>query len=127
MNDWSVSNWQEAAVIISMTAAFVGALVALIKGRIEHETAEAAASDRIIRLIETEADKRVQVVRTEFELKIAQMELAHKREIEELTERFERELQEIRDSHHLVCDVPGCKGRIVAPKKRRAKGASVGE
>ena len=119
MNDWSINSWQEAAVLISMTAAFVGALVALIRGRIDHETAEAAASDRIIRLIETEADKRVQVVRTEFELKIAEMQLAHKQEIEDLKELFERELQEIRDSQHLACDVPGCTGRVVTPKRKR--------
>lgn len=122
MNDWSINSWQEAAVVISMTAAFVGALVALIKGRIEHETAQAAASDRIIKLVETEAEKRVQVVRTEFELKIAEMQLAHRQEIEELKAQFERELQEIRESHHLVCEVPGCMGRVVTPKRRKKPG-----
>lgn len=126
MKDWAISGWQELAVLMGVAVALSGIIASLIKGKIDHNNAEAAASDRLIRLIETEADKRVQIVRAEFELKIAEMELAHRAELEELTARFEREIQEIRDSVHLACDVPGCRGRVVT-KRSHARGDKVGK
>ena len=121
MSDWVITGWQEVAIIAGIAATATGIMTSIIRGRIDSSHAEAAASDRIIRLIESEADKRVQIVRTEFELKIAQMELDHKRELDDLRAQFERELQEIRDSQHLVCDVPGCTGRVVTPKRKRTR------
>lgn len=122
MNEWTIAGWQEIAVIAGVAATLSAALGALIKGKVDHANAEAAASDRLIRLIETEADKRVDVVRAEFELKIREMELAHKQELDDLRCDFEREIDAIRSSVHLACEVEGCSGRVVTSKRHPRRG-----
>ena len=115
---FTVSSWQELAVIVGIFSAMAGVAGGVIRSRIDKKSAEAAASDRIIRLIEQEAEKRVEVVRTEFELKIVQMELAHKQQLDDMRVSFERELNELRDARQLVCNVATCEGRIVTVPKR---------
>lgn len=124
---FTISSWQELAVIVGIVSAVAGVIGGVIRSRLDKKSAEAAASDRLIRLIETEADKRVAVVRTEFELKMANLQLAHRQELEALRATFERELQELRDSQKLVCTVAGCAGRIVTTSTRRPTRARSGQ
>lgn len=123
---FTISSWQDIALVLGLMTALAGVLGSLAtsaytrrKSSIESQAAEVAASDRIIRLIEQEAEKRVEVVRTEFQLKIAEMQLAHKNEIEDMRNQFERELDELRSAQALVCTVDGCAGRIVSSARRK--------
>ena len=97
--DWAISSWQELAILVTIVAAIAGVSGGFIKSRLDSKTAEQASSDRLIRLIETEADKRVEVVRTEFQLKIAEMELNHRDQLTSMRNEFEKELRSLKKEH----------------------------
>lgn len=118
MTGFSLTSWTDVAILVGIASTLAAIAGGMIKSRLDRESSEAAASDRIIRLIEQEAEKRVQVVRTEFQLKIAQMELAHKQEFDEMKAAFEREIQELRN-RGLDCSVPDCPNRSAKPIKIR--------
>lgn len=97
--DLTVDTWNEISVIAALFTALMGAasIVAGItynrlKSRIDAQSADDAASDRIIKLVEQEAEKRVQIVRIEFELKIAQMQAEHAQQIADLRKDYEHRL-----------------------------------
>lgn len=107
---FTINSWQELAILVGIASAIAGTAGAMIKAKIDSKSAEAAASDRIIRLIEQEADKRVAVVRTEFELKIAQMQLEHRDEIHAMRSNFEKQIREIK-RQYIDCPVLDCPHR----------------
>lgn len=97
--DWAISSWQELAILVTIVAALAGVSGGVIKSRLDSKGAEQASSDRLIRLIETEADKRVEVVRTEFQLTIANMELKHQAELTAMRTDFEKQLKSLKKEH----------------------------
>lgn len=107
---FSITSWQELAILVGIVSALAGVTGSLVRSRIDRKGAEAAASDRIIRLVEVEADKRVAVVRTEFELKIAQMQLQHRDEIHAMRSTFEKQIREIK-KQYVECPVAECPHR----------------
>lgn len=80
----------------------------------ESQAADDAASERLIALIEREADKRVEIVRTEFKLKLAELKLEHQAELNAVRSDFEKEVRELRSENDTYrCDnAPSCKERI---------------
>lgn len=98
-SDWAISSWQELAILVTIVAALAGVSGGVIKSRLDSKGAEQASSDRLIRLIETEADKRVEVVRTEFALTIANMELKHRDELTAMRTDFEKQLRSLKKEH----------------------------
>lgn len=99
VNSWFPTSWQDVALLVGIVATMAGVGGAMLRSRLDSKAAEAAASDRIIRLVEVEADKRVQVVRTEFELKIAQMELTHRDQLTAMRVDFEGQLAGLKAEH----------------------------
>lgn len=102
----TINTWQDVAVLIAAVSAFfsiVGGVVATYlnrrKSNIEQAKADDDASDRLIRLIEKEADKRVEIVRTEFKLQIAEMQLEHAKQLTTVRQDFERQLKTLRLEH----------------------------
>lgn len=114
MNGFSITSWQELALTIGIVSAIAGVLGGLIKSRLDQKGADAAASDRLIRLIETEADKRVEVVRTEFKLQIAEMQLEHSKELAAVRAEFEKQVKALRKEHDAYrCEhAPVCSWRF---------------
>lgn len=96
---FTITSWQELAILISIVAAIAGVLGGVVKSQIDRRASDAAAQDRIIRLIEVEAEKRVEVVRTEFKLQIAEMQLAHRTEIDAMKSDFEKQLHSLKREH----------------------------
>lgn len=124
--DWTISTWQELAVLITIVATVAGIGGGVIRSRIDSKSAEQASSDRLIRLIETEADKRVEVVRTEFQLTIANMELKHRDELTAMRSEFERQLATLKVQHDTYrCELaPVCSWRnkkLPPPSPREIK------
>lgn len=107
-----ISGWGDLAIIAGICTAlaslFGGLLATRLNSRasrIAQRQADDSASDRLIRLIETEAEKKVQIVRTEFELKIAQMQLEHSKQLTAMREDFERQLKALSKEHDMYrCD-----------------------
>jgi hypothetical protein len=123
---FAITSWEELALLISIVAAIAGVGGGMIKSGIDRKTAEASASDRIIRLIEQESEKRVEVVRTEFKLKIAEMQLEHRSELETVKADFEREIRELRNRGS-ECSAANCPNRNTGPiriRATRSKGSS---
>jgi len=77
----------------------------------QQQAADDVASDRLIKLIEREADKRVDIVRAEFALEIANLKLEHASELATLR----AEIATVRrDAEVFRCDVAqGCAHRHV--------------
>lgn len=119
MTTFTLTSWTDVAIIVGIASTLAGLAGAMVKAKIDSKGAEAAASDRIIRLIEQEAEKRVQVVRTEFQLKIAEMELAHRSQLVEMKAEFEREIKGLRD-RGMDCSVANCPNRNTGPIVIRA-------
>jgi hypothetical protein len=109
---FTITSWQELAVLVGIVSALAGVTGGIIRSRIDRKSAEASASDRIIRLIQQESDKRVQIVRTEFELKIAQMELGHRSQIEQMKSGFDKQIREIK-RQYVDCPITECPHRKV--------------
>jgi len=127
-----------AAAAVSVLAAALGALGTQFYNRRrdsrekrvikrEQQAADDVASERLIKLIEREADKRVAIVRAEFELIIAKLKLeqlqkdvAKAAELTAIRADFERQIAEIKQAGETYrCDVaPDCdlrhKGEIKA-------------
>lgn len=97
--DWTITSWQELAIVVTIVAALAGVTGGIIKSRLDSKNAEQASSDRLIRLIEEEADKRVEVVRTEFKLQIAEMQLEHQKQMNTMRQDFEKQLKALRKEH----------------------------
>lgn len=102
----TINTWQDVAVLIAAVSAFfsiVGGVIATYlnrrKSNIEQAKANDDASDRLIRLIEQEADKKVEVVRTEFKLVIAELKLQHAKELTAMRQDFENQLNALRGEH----------------------------
>ena len=117
---WSLTSWQDIAILTGIVAALAGVGGAALKARLDKRQADAAASDRIIRLVEVEAEKRVEVVRTEFALKIAEMELAHRDQIASMRQAFETQLAALKKERatHRCELAPVCgwrNGKIAPP------------
>lgn len=112
-----LSGWGDVAILCGILATLSSVLGGLLgikfnsrKSKIDQQAAEDQASDRLIRLIETEADKKVEIVRTEFRLEIAELKLAHSSELSSMRQDFEKQLKRLRDErdtyrcdHALVC------------------------
>lgn len=103
---FQVNSWSDLAVIVGAGTAFFTILGGFItttfnrrKAQIDQGKADAEASDRLIRLIEQEADKRVEIVRTEFKLQIAEMQLEHAKQLTAMRQDFERQLKSLRGEH----------------------------
>lgn len=96
---FAISSWQELAILISIVAALAGVLGGTIKTQLDRRASDAAAQDRIIRLVEVEAEKRVEVVRTEFKLQIAELQLAHRSEIDAMRTNFDKQLHALKREH----------------------------
>lgn len=96
---FTISSWQDLAIIIGIISAAAGVMGGFIRSKLDKKSSDAAASDRIIRLVEVEADKRVEVVRTEFKLQIAEMQLEHGRQIEAMRNDFEKQVKTLRKEH----------------------------
>lgn len=111
---FAITSWQELAIIVGVASTIAAIAGGLIRASIDRKTAEASASDRIIRLIEQEAEKRVEIVRTEFKLKIAEMELAHRSQLVEMKAEFEREIRELRNRGR-DCAAADCPNRNTGP------------
>ena len=113
MASWTIQSWQEFSVVVSIIAVAAGLLGGLIKSRIDQRASDAQASDRLIALIEREADKRVEIVRTEFKLQIAEMQLQHRDEIAKLKSDFSKQLGALKREHDTYrCELaPVCSWR----------------
>lgn len=110
---WQVSSWQDLAILVTILAAIFGLLGGLIKSAIDKRASDAQAQDRIIRLVEVEAEKQVQVVRTEFELSVAQMKLEHRNQIDAMRADFEKQIHTLKKEHSVYrCELaPVCSWR----------------
>lgn len=109
-NGFTVSSWQELAILIGIVASIAGALGVAGKSWLDKRASDAAATDRIIRLVEVEAEKRVEVVRTEFKLQIAEMQLTHREQMDSLKADFERRIKTLKNDH--ACELaPTCTWR----------------
>lgn len=118
---FTVTGWQDLAVLAGIVATVFGIGGSLLtnaynkhRTRIEQQQAEQASSDRLIRLIETEADKRVEIVRTEFKLQIAEIQLEHQKQITAMRADFEQQVKALkkeRDAYR--CEhAPVCTWRL---------------
>ncbi len=79
----------------------------------EQQAADDIASERLIGLIEREADKRVQIVRAEFELIIATLKLEQAVAMNKMRADFDKQIAEVRAAGETFrCDVaPDCEHR----------------
>lgn len=114
---WDLNSWQDLAIIIGIVATIAGISGGFIRSRLDRKSAEQATGDRIIRLVQEEAEKRVEVVRTEFALQIAQMELKHRDELESMRADFEEQVAGLKKEHDTYrCEhAPVCSWRF-SPK-----------
>lgn len=96
---FTISSWADLAIIIGICSTLAAILGGVVKSRIDKKAADAQASDRIIRLVEVEADKRVEVVRTEFKLQIAEMQIDHQRQLTAMRDDFEKQVKTLRKEH----------------------------
>lgn len=110
---FTLGSWQELAIIVGIVATISGVLGGMIKSKIDARASDAAASDRLIQLIEREADKRVEIVRTEFKLQIAEMQLEHRDQITKLKTDFNKQLGTLKREHDTYrCELaPVCSWR----------------
>lgn len=117
---FTINSWQELAIAIGIVATISGITGGVIRSWLDRRKATTEQQDRIIRLVETEAEKRVEIVRTEFKLQIAEMQLEHRNQIDNMRNDFEKQiatLKKERDSHR--CELaPICSwrnGKIAPP------------
>ena len=112
----TINSWTDIALAAGVLATASGIFGSMIRSKLDARKADADASDRIIRLVEVEADKRVEIVRTEFKLQIAEMQLEHKSEIDAMRSEFEKQIATLkreRDTHR--CELAGiCSWRNTA-------------
>lgn len=110
---FTIDSWQQLAVLATIVATASGLLGSMVRSRLDARKANDDASDRIIRLVETEADKRVEIVRTEFKLQIAEMQLEHRDEITKLKTDFNKQLSTLKREHDTYrCELaPKCSWR----------------
>lgn len=99
MSSFTISGWQDLTLLLGIVATIAGITGGLIRSRIDRKSAEAASSDRLIRLVEAEAEKRVEIVRTEFKLQIAELQLEHRNEINKIKTDFEKQLKSLKTEH----------------------------
>jgi hypothetical protein len=120
---FTIGSWQDVALVATIAATLTGVVASLgtnlynkHRAQIETQAADQAASDRLIRLIETEADKRVEIVRTEFKLQIAEMQLEHQRELTAMRTDFEKQVKALKKEHDAYrCEhAPVCTWRLKA-------------
>lgn len=106
----------DLAVALGVVVALFGLWWGLLRNRRDGKTADDAAQDRLLKLIEEEAEKRVKLVRTDLELKIAEQELEHQREMRSMRREFEDRLSAMRrDLETYRCDnaAAGCPNRRI--------------
>lgn len=119
MTSFTVSSWQDLAIIVGIASAVAGVIGAMLRSALDKRKVETAASDRLIRLAEVEAEKRVEVVRTEFKLKLAELQLEHRTEIDAMRAEFDKQLKSLRKEHDTYrCELaPVCswRNKKVAP------------
>ncbi len=97
--NFSIASWSDVALLIGICSALAGITGGMIRSRLDRKSAEEASSDRLIRLIEAEAEKRVEIVRTEFKLQITEIQLEHRTQIDAMRSEFERELKSLKREH----------------------------
>lgn len=119
-NGLALDHWQDWAILVTLIGAVFTALGITgtqfynrIASRRSDKAADDEASDRLIALIEREADKRVAIVRAEFELAIANLKLEHAKELNLVRSDFTVQIAEIKqDAEAFRCDIaPTCKKR----------------
>lgn len=97
--DFTIDNWNEVALIVGVmtgvTGAFFGIIWNLLKHKVESRAADDAAQDRLIKLVETEAEKRIAVVRVDFELKIAHMQAEHSQQIARMQSEHDKQIRDL--------------------------------
>jgi F0F1-type ATP synthase membrane subunit b/b' len=117
---WTISSWQDVAILVGVLGtlfALLGGVVTTAytnrKSKIEKQSADDAASDRLLRLVEQESEKKIEIVRTEFRLIIADMELKHRDELTAMRLDFEAQLKTLRkDNDTYRCELaPVCSWR----------------
>jgi hypothetical protein len=111
--NFTIASWNELAILIGIISVISGILGGLIRYRLDKGKADVAASDRLIVLIEKEADKKVSIVRTEFQLKLADLELKHRDEIAQMRNDFEAQIKKLRseETRHRCELAPICSWR----------------
>jgi uncharacterized membrane-anchored protein YhcB (DUF1043 family) len=119
MTSFTISGWTDLAVLIGMFSLIAGIIGGAIRSRLDRRSAEEASSDRLIRLVEAEAEKRVEIVRTEFKLQIAELTLAHRTEIDAMRSDFEKEFKSLKSEHDTyrceLAPVCGWRNKKIAP------------
>lgn len=127
---FAIANWSDLALVAGVAATLFGILGGILtstynkrRNAIEQQQAEQASSDRLIRLIETEADKRVEIVRTEFKLQIAEMQLEHQKQLTAMRTDFEKQVKALKKEHDAYrCEhAPVCTWRLKATPPPAAK------
>lgn len=105
----------DLGLLLAALATAAGVWWGVARNRRDHIEADDAAQERLLKLIEEEADKRVQIVRTEFELAIAMMRLDHANELTKMRADFERQIATVKaDGERYRCDVAErCDGRVL--------------
>lgn len=97
--DFTVDNWDEVALIVGVLSAIMGVCFGFVwnalKHRLESRAADDAAHDRLIKLVETEAEKRIAVVRVDFELKIANMQAEHSQQIARMQAEHDKQIRDL--------------------------------
>lgn len=108
----TINSWADVTAALAIVGALCTALGVLVsaaytrrKGSIEQRSADDVAQDRLIKLIEREAEKRVQIVRLEFEAEIAKMRLAHAQELAKVRVDFEQQLAELRLEQNRIVEL----------------------
>jgi hypothetical protein len=117
--NFSISSWTDVALLVGICSALAGILGGVIRSKLDRKTAEEASSDRLIRLIEAEAEKRVEIVRTEFKLQIAEISLAHRTELDAMRSEFEKEFRSLKKEHDTyrceLAPICGWRNKKIAP------------
>lgn len=113
MTTFTIGSWQDLAIIVGIASAMAGVIGGLVRARLDRKSAEAAASDRLLRLVETEAEKKVEVVRTEFKLQFAELQLSHQAELASMRADFDKQVKSLKREHDTYrCELaPVCSWR----------------
>ena len=121
MGGLNIDSWQDVLTLASVFGAVCAALGVIgtqfynrLHAAQESQAADDAASERLIALIEREADKRVEIVRTEFKLKLAELKLEHQAELTAVRSDFDKQVRELRSENDTYrCDnAPSCEQRL---------------
>jgi hypothetical protein len=65
------------------------------------EDSEQEANDRLIKLIQREADKKVDVVKTEFELRSLRMQASYSKQLTQVRKALERKIAELVEDNRM--------------------------